>query len=139
MTEPPTPMAALRSGQLDYLGSLGVTPIQTLEEVESLLNTNSKLGIWPASDAGHNSIGMNVQLAQFDDIRVRKALRMAINLEEINNAFYKGYADIIPQGQLSRHITQAVIRFKTDLMHLGRYETDYVELAEHLQYRRPMV
>ncbi len=90
---------------------------------------------------------------------------MAIDLETINNAYYKGYADIIPQGQLSRSITCCVtqfedwpedvkkvfdydpegaealldeagyprgadgIRFKTELMHLERYDLNYVELV----------
>ena len=36
---------------------------------------------------------------------------MAINLEEINNAYYKGYADAIPQGQTSRLMTEMVTQF----------------------------
>ena len=165
MPEPATRLAALRSGRIDYVGFIGTTMIQSLEQVDSLLKTNPELGIWPAAAASNNSMGMNIQLPPFDDIRVRKALQMALNLEEINDAFYGGYADIIPQGQLSRHITQAVIqfedwpeevkkvfdydpdgaealldeagyprdadgiRFKTDLMQLDRYSTDYMELA----------
>ena len=165
MTEPATRLAALRSGRIDYVGWIGTTMIGTLEQVESLLKTNPELGIWPSAPSSSNSMGMNIQLPPFDDIRVRKALQMALNLEEVNDAFYGGYADIIPQGQLSRHSSQAVIqfedwpeevkkvfdydpdgaealldeagyprgadgiRFKTDLMQLARYDTDYMELA----------
>ena len=86
--------------------------ISTLDQVESLQKTNPEIVIWPSATNSYNSIGMNIQLEPFDDIRVRKAMQMAINLEEINNGYYKGYADIIPQGQLSRHISQAVIQFE---------------------------
>ena len=55
ITEPATRMAALRSGKIDYLGFIGTSPIQNLEQVESLLKTNPELGIWSAADAGHNS------------------------------------------------------------------------------------
>ena len=36
---------------------------------------------------------------------------MAINLEEIDSAYYRGYADTIPQGMLSRS-SAAVIQFE---------------------------
>ena len=108
MPEVATRLAALRTGQLDVLKAL----ITTLDQVESLQKTNPEIGIWPNAGASIHSIGMNVQVAPFDDIRVRKALQMAIDLETINNAYYKGYADIIPQGQLSRFVSEAVIQFE---------------------------
>ena len=165
MPEPATRLAALRSGKIDYVGIIGTTYLQSFEQVESLLKTNPDVRIWPAAPNSNNSMGMNIQLPPFDDIRVRKALQMALNLEETNEAMYGGFADIIPQGQLSRHMTQAVIqfedwpeevkkvfdydpdgaealldeagyprdadgiRFKTDLMQLDRYTTDFMELA----------
>ena len=112
MTEPATRLAALRAGRLDYIGLIGAAQIATLDQVESLQKTNPELVIYPSAAFSTTSIGMNVQAEPFDDIRVRKAMQMAINLEEINNAYYKGYADIIPQGQLSRTISQAVIQFE---------------------------
>ena len=90
---------------------------------------------------------------------------MAVNIDEINNAFYKGYADVIPQGQLNRSFTCCItqfedwpedvkkvfnydpegaealldkagyprgadgIRFKTEMVHLERYDLNYVELV----------
>ena len=112
MNEPATRLAALRTGQLDYMGIIGNAMISTVDPIASLQRTNPEIVIWPSSSFSYNSIGMNIQLEPFDDIRVRKAMQMAINLEEINNAYYKGYADIIPQGQLNRHISQAVIQFE---------------------------
>ncbi len=165
MPEVATQLAALRAGKVDYIGFLGASQMRTLEQVESLQRTNPELVIWPFAERSDNGFGMNVQLKPFDDIRVRKAMQMAINLEEINNAYYKGYADIIPQGQLNRAFTETVtqfedwpeevkkgymydpegaealldeagyprgadgIRFKTELMHIERYDLNYVELV----------
>ena len=112
MPELATRLATLRTGQLDYLGVIGGGQIKSIDQVESLRKTNPEIVIWPLAFNSKNSIGMNVQAEPFDDIRVRKALQMALNLEEINNAFFKGYADIIPQGQLSRSISQAIIPFE---------------------------
>ena len=112
MPELATRLATLRTGQLDYLGVIGGGQIKSIDQVESLRKTNPDIVIWPLAFRSNNSIGMNVQAEPFDDIRVRKALQMALNLEEINNAFFKGYADIIPQGQLSRSISQALIPFE---------------------------
>ena len=112
MPELATRLATLRTSQLDYLGVIGGGQIKSIDQVESLRKTNPEIVIWTLAFNSKNSIGMNVQAEPFDDIRVRKALQMALNLEEINNAFFKGYADIIPQGQLSRSISQAVIPFE---------------------------
>ena len=50
---------------------------------------------------------MNTQVEPFSDIRVRKAMQMALNLDEINQGFFRGSADAIPQGALSRTSTAA--------------------------------
>ena len=165
MPEVATHMAALRTAKVDYIGSIGVSQMRTPDQVESLQRTNSEIVIWPFYSRSENCFGMNVQLEPFDDIRVRKAMQMAIDLETINNAYYKGYADIIPQGLVNRSFTEAVtqfedwpeevkkvfdydpegaealldeagykrgadgIRFKTELMHIDRYDLNYAELA----------
>ena len=164
MPEPATYMAALRTGQVDYVGPIGAAQMRTLDQVESLQKTNPELVIWPFFNRSDNGLGMNIQVEPFDDIRVRKAMQMAINLKEINNAYYKGYADVTPQGQLHRSFAEVVtqfedwpedvkrvfdydpegaealldeagyprgadgVRFKTELMHIARYDLNYVEL-----------
>ena len=57
------------------------------ELTADLQRTNPELVIWPFFWDSDNGTGMNVQLKPFDDIRVRKAMQMAINLEETNNAY----------------------------------------------------
>ena len=48
----------------------------------------------------------------FDDIRVRKAMQMAINLEEANNALYRGMGDTTPQGAANRFIAAIATPFE---------------------------
>ncbi len=112
MPETATQLAAIRSGKVDYIGPIGAAQMRTLDQVESLQRTNPELVIYPFYNRSDNGIGMNVQIKPFDDIRVRKAMQMALNLEEINNAYYKGFADMTPQGQLNRSFTEVVTQFE---------------------------
>ena len=113
MPEPATQLAALRTGRVDYLGRNGQAAMRSLDQVESLQRTNPEIVISSFSvGSGGTMFGMNVQIEPFDDIRVRKAMQMAINLEEISNAYYKGNADAIPQGLLNRMFTEVATQFE---------------------------
>ncbi len=112
MLEVATYMAALRTGKVDYIGPIGATAMRTLDQAESLQRTNPELVRPVPPFRSDNVYGMDVQLPHFSDIRVRKAMQMAINLEEINNAYYGGYADVIPQGPVSRSLTAVVTQFE---------------------------
>ena len=140
MPEPATSLAALRTGRIDYMGPIGQTQMRTLDQVESLQRTNPELVILPFAERSDNGLGMNVQLPIFSDIRVRKAMQMAINLEEINNAYFKGYADIVPQGQLSRFMTEVVTPFEEwpeDVKKVFTYDPEGAEaLLDEAGYKR---
>ena len=112
MPEVATRLAALRTGRIDYIGTIGTSQLITFDQVESLQQTNPELVIHPYINRSDNAVGMNVQLPPFDDIRVRKAMQMAINLKEINRAFYGGYADMTPQGPANRTFTCCVTQFE---------------------------
>ena len=164
MPETTTYLSALRTGQIDYVGPITATQLRSIDQLESLQRTNPELVAYPFAQRSDNGVGMNIQLEPFDDIRVRKAMQMALNLEEINQGFYKGFGDAVPQGAVSR-LTAAVavqfedwpedvrqafaydpagaealldeagyprdadgVRFKTDFMHLERYDLNYTEL-----------
>ena len=166
MPETTTYLSALRTGQIDYIGPITATQLRSIDQLESLQRTNPELVAYPFAQRSDNGVGMNIQLEPFDDIRVRKAMQMALNLEEINQGFYRGFGDAIPQGAVSR-LTATVaatpfdewpadvkkafeydpagaealldeagyprdapmaIRFKTEFMHLARYDLNYTEL-----------
>ena len=112
MPEVATRLAALRTGQVDYVGALGNAQLRNLDQVESLQRTNPEIVISSFTFRNDGAVGLNVQIEPFDDIRVRKAMQMAINLEQINNSYFGGFGDTTPQGKISRSYAQAVTQFE---------------------------
>ena len=102
MREGATRLAALRSGKLDYMGFVTNTQINNIDQVESLARTNPEIAQWPFFLRSDFSWGVNVQNPPFDDIRVRKAMQMALDLETINDTFFRGRADTTPSGPIGK-------------------------------------
>ena len=135
-----TRLAALRTGRIDFIGPYQGSAISTLEQVENLERTDPELVIHPITTRSNNAIGINVQLSPFDDISVRKALQMAINLEEINRAFYGGRSDMTPQGSLNRSFSEIVTQFEDwpeDVKNVFDYDPEGAEaLLDEAGYPR---
>ena len=102
MREGATRLAALRSGKIDYVGFVTNTQINNIDQVESLAMTNPEIAQWPFFLRSEFSWGVNVSNPPFNDIRVRKAMQMALDLETINDTFFKGRADTTPSGQIGK-------------------------------------
>ena len=66
---------------------------------ESLKRTNPELVLNEYSERADNGFIFNVSEPPFDDIRVRKAMNMALDHETINNTYFKGYGDTTPRGK----------------------------------------
>ena len=101
MTEEPTYLAALRSGKVDYVGWTGGSQVQSIDLIEKLKQTNPELVIYPFSEGNTNIFTPNVSKPPFNDIRVRWALQMALDLETINDTFFTGYGDTTPMGLIA--------------------------------------
>jgi peptide/nickel transport system substrate-binding protein len=86
-----TRMAALRSGKTVAMGGL-----QTAQ-AESVARTNPELIPYVAL-GGSDEQAFNVTKPPFDDIRVRKAMQLAIDNETIARTYYKGNADTTVYG-----------------------------------------
>ena len=96
IAEEATSLAALRSGKIDfsYLA-------RSIDQADILQRTNPEIVLQHEElFRSNDAFAANVSKPPFDDIRVRKAMQMALDLETINNTFYKGYADTTPQGMI---------------------------------------
>ena len=98
MPDKATSLAALRSARLDYVGQPGINQLQAAQ-VESLQRTNPEIVVWPWAFRSETSVAFNLRHpSPFQDIRVRKAMQMAIDIETINKTYFGGFGMTKPQG-----------------------------------------
>ena len=102
MPEEATRLAALRTGKIDYVGIQGIAHISNIDLAESLKRTNPELVFYPWAEKSDYSFALNSSRPPFDDVRVRKAMQMALDLETIHNTFFKGAGDPTPKGPVGR-------------------------------------
>mgnify|MGYP002478540038 CR=1 FL=1 len=88
-----TQHAALRSGQIDMLESVRWSAVEELKKSAPDLQWSR----WLATTG--TFLSMRVDTKPFDDIRVRRALNMAVNKQEIVDAFYNGNAELFAYPQ----------------------------------------
>ena len=98
MKDPATRISALRTGKLDYVGWSGGTTV-TIDQASTLRETNPEMKFFGyAYRSNGTSFTMNLSIPIFQDIRVRKAMQMAQDLETINTVMFGGQAKWKPQG-----------------------------------------
>ncbi len=85
--------AALRTGKLDVLQSISWSAAEELKKNAPQL----KWARWLAHGAPY--IAMRTDTKPFDDVRVRRALNMAVNKQEIASSFYNGNAEVFGYPQ----------------------------------------
>ena len=100
-----TRLAGLRSGKIDYLGFPSGAEITSLDQVASLRRTNPEIVVTPWWDRAQTGYALNTTNPPFDDIRVRRAMQMALDLETINNTYFNGAANATPQGVVGDQIS----------------------------------
>ena len=96
--EPAARIAAIRSRQVDHLGIAGGTMINDIGQVNRLRESNPELQFTPRMYRCETCIGFNTTKKPFDDINVRRAMQMALDLETMNNDFFQGQAHWVPEG-----------------------------------------
>ena len=132
IVEVPTILAGLRSAKIDFIGWQGQAQIRTVDQVLRLQKTNPELVFVPFTSRSDTTVLMNVAKPPFDDIRVRHAMQMALDLETINNTYLKGYGDTIPRGMVGRANKGWYVPFEEWPEELKGYFTYDVAGAEKL-------
>ena len=82
-------LTALRTGKVDILEAIRWIAVDHLKETTPELKWSRSLGM------GGNFVVMRLDREPFDDIRVRRALNLAINQPEIVEFFYGGHAELM--------------------------------------------
>lgn len=88
-----TAYAALRTGKIDLVENV------PWEQARSLAKTNPEMVQIPIPSSG-TALGLRCDTVPFSDIRVRKALQMAIDIKTIAETYYGGTAEAVPFGLL---------------------------------------
>jgi len=105
MPEGGTRIAALRSGKIDILGTIGDSQLRSIDQVESLRRTDPQIEVWPFKFRSDNVFYLiGLEKPPLNDIRVRQALQMALDHETIVNTYYQGQGDATPQGQIANDV-----------------------------------
>ncbi len=81
-------VTALRTAKLDVLEGVRWSAVEELKKNAPQLKWNRWL------NTGGNFLAMRVDQKPFDDVRVRRALNMAVNKQEVVSSFYGGNAEL---------------------------------------------
>ena len=85
MADTASAIAAMRTGELDYTGSVNETLLP------SVITSNPELIVRNQLVFGPDQIMFNQARKPFDDYRVRKAISMAFDRKAFGDTFYNGY------------------------------------------------
>lgn len=111
-------LTALRTGQLDILESIRWIAVDHLKETTPELKWNK----WLATSG--TFIALRLDMKPFDDVRVRRALNLAVNQQEIVDKFYGGNAELMayPQHPEFGEYFEPLDEMPASIKHLFSYD-----------------
>ena len=99
-----TRIAAMRAARIDYLGHNASSMIRSADNGKQLIKTNPELRANAYYFRSDHTIAFRLDQPTFgEDIRVRRAMQLAINYDEINDQYFSGLAQIKPQAIIGDH------------------------------------
>ncbi len=96
-----TRLAALRTGRIDFLGTVGDSQI-SIDKINSLRRTNPEIALWPFRSNNPlvffylNEPPNDTDVGQAMRQSMRQALQLALDNETIARTYWSGYAEPIP-------------------------------------------
>ena len=101
MSDQATIIAALRSGQVDITGEMGVARIQSIASALELQKTNPGMQLFPIAFRNETTSGIKISAGgPLSDVRVRHALQMALDNETIRDTYFYGFGEWKAQGPI---------------------------------------
>jgi peptide/nickel transport system substrate-binding protein len=94
-----TALAATRDGKIDFMDGVSLQNAQTLQK------TNPEIKQVSLPIGAADAIEPRNDKAPFNDIKVREAMQMAINLQQIATDYYSGTASPDPSSLTSNYMT----------------------------------
>ncbi|MCL0029257.1 ABC transporter substrate-binding protein [Dehalococcoidia bacterium] len=139
MTEAATKIAAIRTGKIDIQGSLSYA-LKAKEDMAALRATNPEIIITEHRNRSDYGIGMNTQKAPFDDINVRRAMQMALDLKTLWETYFESWGSWEPNSLLANDTPGIGIPFEEwdeDLKKIYDYNpTEAERLLDEAGYPR---
>ena len=132
VNDPAAILSLMRSGQADWIGPGMNSHLTSVDQAVSLQKTNSDLVLHPFTYRAETAISWNNQQPPFDDIRVRRAISMAIDQESIAENYMQGWGDASPVGAVGKAMLGYFMPFEEWPDEVKQYYRYDPEAAEKL-------
>ena len=132
VNDPAAITSLMRSGQADFIGPGMNSQITSVDQAVNLQKTNPDLQLHPFTYRAETAISWDNQQPPFDDIRVRRAISMAIDQEFIAENYHQGWADASPVGGVSTAVIGYFMPFEEWPDEVKQYYRYDPEAAEKL-------